>query len=84
MLQDLEAGKRLELDALIVAVVELAELTGTPAPTLQALAASARCSPTASAFRSLHHAGRPIGSARFHEVRRDARPGSRPAPCCSR
>jgi 2-dehydropantoate 2-reductase len=39
-LQDLEAGKRLELGALIVAVVELAELTGTPAPTLQALAAS--------------------------------------------
>ena len=39
-LQDLDAGKRLELDALIVAVVELAELTGTPAPTLQALGAS--------------------------------------------
>jgi 2-dehydropantoate 2-reductase len=39
-LQDLDAGKRLELDALVVAVVELAELTGTPAPTLQALAAS--------------------------------------------
>ena len=38
-LQDLEAGKRLELDALVVAVVELAELTGTPAPTLRALAA---------------------------------------------
>jgi 2-dehydropantoate 2-reductase len=39
-LQDLEAGKRLELDALVVAVVELAELTGTHAPTLRALAAS--------------------------------------------
>ena len=39
-LQDLDAGKRLELDALIVAVVELAELTGTPAPTLQALGAA--------------------------------------------
>ena len=38
-LQDLEAGKRLELDALIVAVVELAELTGTPAPTIRTLAA---------------------------------------------
>ncbi len=38
-LQDLEAGKRLELDALVVAVVELAELTGTPAPTLRNLAA---------------------------------------------
>ena len=39
-LQDLDAGKRLELDALIVAVVELADLTGTPAPTLRALSAS--------------------------------------------
>ena len=39
-LQDLEAGKRLELDALIVAVVELADLTRTPAPTLRALSAS--------------------------------------------
>ena len=38
-LQDLDAGKRLELDALLVAVVELAELTGTPAPTLRGLAA---------------------------------------------
>jgi 2-dehydropantoate 2-reductase len=39
-LQDLDAGKRLELDALIVAVVELADVTGTPAPTLRTLAAS--------------------------------------------
>jgi len=37
-LQDLEAGKRLELDALLVAVVELADLTDTPAPTLRGLA----------------------------------------------
>ena len=34
------SGKRLELDALVVAVVELAELTGTPAPTLRGLAAA--------------------------------------------
>jgi len=39
-LQDLEAGKRLELDALLVAVVELADLTDVPAPTLRALAAA--------------------------------------------
>jgi 2-dehydropantoate 2-reductase len=38
-LQDLDAGKRLELDALLVAVVELADLTETPAPTLRGLAA---------------------------------------------
>jgi 2-dehydropantoate 2-reductase len=34
MLQDLEAGKALEIDAIIGAVVELAALTGVPAPTL--------------------------------------------------
>mmetsp|Transcript_54482 Transcript_54482/g.117955 ORF Transcript_54482/g.117955 Transcript_54482/m.117955 type:complete len:389 (+) Transcript_54482:29-1195(+) len=38
-LQDVEAGKPTEVDALIVAVVELAELTGTPAPTIRTLAA---------------------------------------------
>jgi 2-dehydropantoate 2-reductase len=35
MLQDLEAGKELELDAIIGAVVEIADLTGVPAPTLR-------------------------------------------------
>lgn len=34
MLQDLEAGKALEIDAIIGAVVELAEMTGVPAPAL--------------------------------------------------
>ena len=34
MLQDLEAGKPLEIDAIIGAVVELATLTGIPAPSL--------------------------------------------------
>jgi 2-dehydropantoate 2-reductase len=40
-LQDLEAGKRLELDALTGAVVELADLTGIAAPTLRAVHALA-------------------------------------------
>jgi 2-dehydropantoate 2-reductase len=40
-LQDLEAGKRLELDAIAGAVVELADLTGRPAPTLRAVYALA-------------------------------------------
>jgi 2-dehydropantoate 2-reductase len=40
MLQDLEAGKRLELEPLIGAVVELAALTGTPAPALRTLHAA--------------------------------------------
>jgi 2-dehydropantoate 2-reductase len=35
MLQDLEAGKALETDAIIGAVVEIADLTGVPAPTLR-------------------------------------------------
>lgn len=38
-LQDVEAGKPTEVDALIVAVVELAELTGTPASTIRTLCA---------------------------------------------
>jgi 2-dehydropantoate 2-reductase len=40
MLQDLEAGKRLELDALVTAVVELADMTGAPAPTLRTVHAA--------------------------------------------
>ncbi|MFE3174894.1 2-dehydropantoate 2-reductase [Amycolatopsis sp. NPDC059090] len=35
MLQDLEAGKPLEIDAIVGAVVELADLTGVPAPALR-------------------------------------------------
>ncbi|MGW4488272.1 2-dehydropantoate 2-reductase [Amycolatopsis sp. NPDC004368] len=35
MLQDLEAGKPLEIDAIIGAVVELAGITGVPAPALR-------------------------------------------------
>lgn len=40
-LQDLEKGKPLELDVLLAAVVELAELAGTPVPTLRAVHALA-------------------------------------------
>jgi 2-dehydropantoate 2-reductase len=40
MLQDLEAGKELELDALVTAVVEIADMTGAPAPTLRTLYAA--------------------------------------------
>jgi 2-dehydropantoate 2-reductase len=39
-LQDLEAGKPLELPALVDAVVELADLTGVEAPSLRAVAAA--------------------------------------------
>jgi 2-dehydropantoate 2-reductase len=41
MLQDLEAGKQLELDAIVSAVVELADITGAQAPTLRAIHAAA-------------------------------------------
>lgn len=41
MLQDLEAGKQLELDAIVTAVVELADITGAEAPTLRAVHAAA-------------------------------------------
>ncbi len=37
MLQDFEAGKRLELGCMVDAVVEVAAMTGTPAPNLIAL-----------------------------------------------
>lgn len=40
MLQDLEAGKQLELDAIVTAVVELADITGAPAPTLRTVHAA--------------------------------------------
>ncbi|MGI5521751.1 2-dehydropantoate 2-reductase [Micromonospora sp. CA-259024] len=40
MLQDLEAGKELELDAIVAAVVEMADITGAPAPTLRTVHAA--------------------------------------------
>jgi 2-dehydropantoate 2-reductase len=41
MLQDLERGKQLELDVILTAVVELADLTGTSVPALRAINAIA-------------------------------------------
>jgi len=53
MLQDLEAGKQLELDAIVAAVVEMADLTGAAAPTLRTIHAATdllarTCEPGAS------------------------------------
>ena len=42
MLQDVEAGKAMELDALVGAVVELGRLTQTPTPHIDAVYACAR------------------------------------------
>ncbi len=41
MLQDVEAGRPTELDALLGAVVELGRITGTPTPNLDAVYALA-------------------------------------------
>ena len=40
MLQDVEAGRALELEALLGSVVELARITATPTPTLDAIYAA--------------------------------------------
>jgi 2-dehydropantoate 2-reductase len=37
MLQDVEAGRAIEIDALVGAVIELGELTNTPTPTIRAI-----------------------------------------------
>jgi len=37
MLQDVELGRSLEIEALVGAVLELAEITGTPAPSIEAI-----------------------------------------------
>lgn len=42
MLQDVEHGRALELDALVGSVVELGRITGTPTPTIDAIYAAAR------------------------------------------
>jgi 2-dehydropantoate 2-reductase len=42
MLQDVEAGKAVELDALVTVVKELGELTGVPTPFTDALLGLAR------------------------------------------
>ncbi|NCC36820.1 MAG: oxidoreductase, partial [Chloroflexia bacterium] len=42
MLQDIEAGRRTEIDALVGAVAELGRLTGTPTPHLDAVYANVK------------------------------------------
>ena len=41
MLQDVEHGRALELEALVGSVVELGRITGTPTPTIDAIYAAA-------------------------------------------
>ena len=40
MLQDVEAGRALELEALVGAVIELGRISGTPTPTIEAIYAA--------------------------------------------
>lgn len=40
MLQDVEAGRALELAALVGAVIELGQVTGVPTPTIEAVHAA--------------------------------------------
>ncbi|MGZ5097217.1 MAG: 2-dehydropantoate 2-reductase [Usitatibacter sp.] len=42
MLQDVEAGRAIEVDALVGSVVELGELTGVPTPTIKAIYLAAK------------------------------------------
>ena len=56
MLQDLGAGKQLELDAIVTAVVELADLTGAPAPTLRTIHAATDLLARSCATRASHSA----------------------------
>ena len=42
MLQDVEAGRPIEVDALVGSVVELGELAGVPTPTIRAIYQAAK------------------------------------------
>ena len=73
MLQDVEAGKSLEIDGLLGAVIELAEMTGTETPALKSICAcvgllNRTCQPGANRHRrarrgSLNRWSRPSAAA---------------------
>jgi 2-dehydropantoate 2-reductase len=42
MLQDVEAGRAIEIEALVGSVVELGRITGTPTPSIDAIYAATR------------------------------------------
>ena len=60
MLQDLEAGRPMELEAVVGAVVELGERLGVPMPATRAVYACAKC--------SMSIGSRTRRSPRIHEV----------------
>jgi 2-dehydropantoate 2-reductase len=61
MLQDAQAGRRLEVDALVGAVVELARLTGTPVPVTEAIHACAKLLSSVIEQRGVRIAPQPLG-----------------------
>ncbi len=61
MLQDVEAGRALELDALVGAVVELGRITGTPTPTIQAIYAATKLLGHTLAQQRGHLTVQPLG-----------------------
>ena len=60
MLQDLEAGKQLELDAIVTAVVEMADITGAEARTLRAIHAATDLLAHTHAAGVSRHTGAPV------------------------
>ncbi len=63
MLQDVEAGKALEADALLGAVVELGELTGTPTPCMTAVYACVKLLAKTMVDEALYIKGQPVAAA---------------------
>jgi len=63
MLQDVEAGKVLETDALIGAVVELGVLTGTPTPYISAIYAAVKLLSNTLELERVRVAAQPIEPA---------------------
>jgi 2-dehydropantoate 2-reductase len=66
MLQDLEAGRPMELEAIVGAVVELGERLGVPMPSTRAVYACAK-------LLGEHGAHREDGEDREHRTHRDRR-----------
>jgi len=60
MLQDVEAGRSLETEALIGAILEIGEMTGTPAPSIKAVYA---CVKLLNRVMVLEHAGVKLAAA---------------------
>lgn len=63
MLQDLEAGKAMEIDALIGAVAELGQLTGTPTPSIDAAFALIKLLDKTVQEEGLYVKGQPLNRA---------------------